>query len=85
MNVRMLRESKRKSDVLRAFSELSAMWRKNTEHSTPTNQPGIKNNPVPDSSSGLDGARTFGNGNQATGQTGSDTVRTRGDNQGKEK
>jgi hypothetical protein len=85
-DLRMLRESKRKSDVLRSLSELSILWRtSDTEHSETTNQPGIQNNPMPDSASGLDGARTQRSGNPATGQVGSDTVRTRGDNQGKEK
>lgn len=46
-DMRMLRESKRKSDVLRAFSDLSILWRKtDTEHSTPADQPGSKDSQV---------------------------------------
>lgn len=47
MNVSMLRKRSNKSDVLRSLSELSLLWRKtDTEHSTPTNQPGSKDSEV---------------------------------------
>ena len=86
MNVRMLRESKRKSDVLRAFSELSAMWGKtDTEHSEITDQPGIKNNPVQESTCRLGCVGAPRCGNKETCFYARNSTGTRGDNQGKEK
>lgn len=70
-DMRLLRESKRKSDILRSLSELSAMWRKiDPEHSTTTDQPGIEDSQVQESSSGLGSARSLGDGNTSVGETG---------------
>jgi hypothetical protein len=80
MNVRMLRESKRKSDVLRSLSELSILWRKtDTEHSTPTDQPGIKNNPVQESACRLGCVGTPRCGNKETCFYARNSTGTRGD------
>lgn len=46
-DLRLLRESKRKSDVLRAFSDLSLLWGKtNPRNPETTDQPGSKDSQV---------------------------------------
>lgn len=70
-DMRAMRDSKRKSDVLRALSDMHLLWRKtDPEHSTTTDQQGSKDSQVPESSGGLGGARSLGNGNTPVGETG---------------
>lgn len=70
-DMRAMRDSKRKSDVLRSLSDLSLLWRKtDPEHSTPADQQGIEDSQVQESSSGLGSARSLGDGNTSVGETG---------------
>jgi hypothetical protein len=86
MNVRMLRESKRKSDVSRSLSELSILWRKtNPANPETADQPGIKNNPVQESACRLGCVGAPRCGNKETCFYARNSTGTRGDNQGKEK
>ena len=69
--MRMLPKSKRKSSVATSLSELSVLWGKtDMENPEPADTTGPENNPMPDSSTGLDDARTRGNGNPQTGEGG---------------
>ena len=66
-----MRKSTNRPNVAKALSELSAMWGKaDMENPAPADIAGTENSPVPDSSTGLDGARTRGNGNPQAGESG---------------
>ena len=64
-----MRKSTNRPNVAKALSELSLLWGKtDLENPAPADTTGTENSPMPDSSTGLDGARTLGNGNSQTGE-----------------
>ena len=66
-----MRKSTNRPNVAKALSELSLLWGKtDLENPAPADIAGTENSPVPDSSTGLDDARTLGNGNTQAGESG---------------
>ena len=68
-----MRKSTNRPNVAKALSELSLLWGKtDLENPAIADIAGTENSPMPDSSTGLDGARACGNGNPQAGEGGKD-------------
>lgn len=64
-----MRKGTNRPNVAKALSELSLLWGKtDMENPAPANTTGTEDSQVQDSATGLDGARTRGNGNPQTGE-----------------